>query len=189
VNTSVLEPSLSLVERYTGLGAAAGISFLFASALLGTSSGLVAVHQPVQVESARWMAPHQAGQRTEIIPSAENHGRSIPTNANLLEHLRQTTGLTSDQTARLFNVSRRSVHLWLAGGRMSAANEERLLDVVKLVDSFPAETRDQRRHLLLQSGSDGRSALDAYRALSASANTDINRTLELFGAPEINESA
>lgn len=189
MNTSVIEPSLSLMERYTGFGAAAGIGFLFAGALLGTSSGLVAVQQPVQVESARWMAPHHAVQRAEAIPSAEDHGRSIPTNADLLEHLRQTTGLTSDQTARLFNVSRRSVHLWLAGGRMSAANEERLLDVVKLVDSFPAETRDQRRHLLLQSDSDGRSALDAYRTLSASANTDINRNLEPFGGPEANESA
>lgn len=189
MNTPVLEPSFRLGERYTGFGAAAGIGFLFAGALLGTSSGFVAAQQPLHAETARWIAPLHVVQRAEARSSTEDHGRSIPTNADLLEHLRQATGLTSDQTARLFNVSRRSVHLWLAGGRMSAANEERLLDVVKLVDSFPAETPDQRRHLLLKSNSDGRSALDTYRTASASADTDINRSLEPLDDPDGNESA
>lgn len=51
-----------------------------------------------------------------------------------LPELRRRTGLTWDQMARLFEVSRRSVHAWASGKPMTADHEEhlhRLLAVVR----------------------------------------------------------
>lgn len=48
------------------------------------------------------------------------------TNAEAIAELRLLTGFTWDQVARLFSVSRRSVHLWASGETMSSDNEEHL---------------------------------------------------------------
>jgi DNA-binding transcriptional regulator YiaG len=51
--------------------------------------------------------------------------------------LRRLSGLTWDQLARLFNVSRRSLHFWASGKSMTASNEEhlqRLLAVIRKID-------------------------------------------------------
>jgi hypothetical protein len=47
--------------------------------------------------------------------------------------LRRLSGLTWDQLARLFEVSRRSVHFWASGKAMTAANEERLSRLVAAI--------------------------------------------------------
>lgn len=57
-----------------------------------------------------------------------------PTSAELLTRTHRESGLTWDQLARYFGVSRRAVHLWAAGGRMSATNEELLAHLVFAVD-------------------------------------------------------
>ncbi len=51
--------------------------------------------------------------------------------------LRRLSGFTWDQLARLFNVSRRSVHFWASGKPLTPSNEERLqrlLGVARKVD-------------------------------------------------------
>lgn len=57
--------------------------------------------------------------------------------AKSIAELRRLTAFTWEQLARLFNVSRRSVHFWASGNKMTAANEEhleRVLATVRLVD-------------------------------------------------------
>jgi DNA-binding transcriptional regulator YiaG len=67
--------------------------------------------------------------------------------------LRRVTGFTWDQLARLFNVSRRSLHFWASGKTMTPSNEEhlhRLLAVVRKIDRGSASTN--RAALLTPSG-------------------------------------
>lgn len=189
MSAHVQESPLGMADRYSSsLSASSGVGVLFASVLLGTSSGLVTVPQPLHVDSTSWFAVPPATLRSaparETTPAA-----TVPTNAEMLEHIRHSGGLTWDQTARLFNVSRRSIHLWLAGGRMSAGNQERLVDIVGYVDALPADTPEQRRHLLLQPSASGRSVYDALRSASASTGTDINRNVEPLAAAEADGTA
>lgn len=54
-----------------------------------------------------------------------------------IAELRRLSGFTWDQLARLFNVSRRSLHFWASGKAMTPANEEhlqRLLAVLRKID-------------------------------------------------------
>jgi transcriptional regulator with XRE-family HTH domain len=54
-----------------------------------------------------------------------------------IAELRRLSGLTWEQLARLFDVSRRSLHFWASGKAMTPANEEhlqRLLAVVRRID-------------------------------------------------------
>jgi len=51
---------------------------------------------------------------------------ATPSPAAALSELRRRSGLTWDQVARLFAVARRSVHFWISGKALNAANEERL---------------------------------------------------------------
>lgn len=63
--------------------------------------------------------------------------------------LRETSGLSWQQIARLFGVSRRAVHMWAAGGRMTdhhAELLERHLAVVRHHDQ--GEMEATRKHLL-----------------------------------------
>ncbi len=64
------------------------------------------------------------------IVSAEHAGTAIA-------ELRRLSGFTWDQLARLFKVSRRSLHFWASGKAMTPSNEEhlqRLLAVVRTID-------------------------------------------------------
>lgn len=63
--------------------------------------------------------------------------------------LRRLSGLTWDQLARLFSVSRRALHFWASGKPMTSANEEhlqRLLGVLRKIDRGSASAN--RRELL-----------------------------------------
>lgn len=101
----------------------------------------------------------------------------VNANADMLEHVRLESGLTWEQIAQLFNVSRRSVHLWLAGGRMSAANEGRLVRLTQYVSALLGSPEVKRRQLLASAES-GRSFFDETRMALASRADDINRQLE-----------
>lgn len=62
-----------------------------------------------------------------------------------MAELRRLTGLTWEQLAHLFNVSRRAVHFWASGSKASAENTahlERVLDTVRVIDrGFMTENR------------------------------------------------
>lgn len=115
-----------------------------------------------------------------------------PTSADLVRRLRADSGLTWEQLAKLFGVSRRAVHLWANGGRMNAANIEHLS---RLLDLLAAEhsglTSEQRRAALLGPQASGRSRFDELRGAHASGDGDVSGTpwppralLEARRAPE-----
>lgn len=65
--------------------------------------------------------------------------------------LRDLSGLTASQVARLFGVSRRSVNHWLAGKAMAVQHEERLSVLLSTIMSLPGASPDERRAELLDS--------------------------------------
>lgn len=94
-----------------------------------------------------------SGVTVEFISSPESTQKS-------LSRLRRLSGLTWEQIAKLFNVSRRSVHFWASGQPLSRFNEEqlnRLLGTIQFIDQGSASLN---RSLLLQPNVDGNPLLD-----------------------------
>ncbi|KYC37468.1 hypothetical protein WA1_42425 [Scytonema hofmannii PCC 7110] len=77
-----------------------------------------------------------------------------------LNDLRKLSGLTWDQLAKLFNVSRRSLHFWASGQPLSRFNEENLNRILGTIQYIDRGSASLNRSLLLKPGSDGRPLLD-----------------------------
>lgn len=100
-----------------------------------------------------------------------------------INELRRVSGLTWEQLARLFNVSRRSLHFWASGKPMTPSNEEhlqRLLAVVRKVDRGSASAN---RAMLLGVREDGSLPFDLL------ASGDYDRVLSLLGPGEARRSS
>lgn len=85
---------------------------------------------------------------------------SPETTQKSLSELRRLSGLTWDQLAKLFNVSRRSLHFWASGQPLSRFNEEqlnRLLGTIRYIDRGAASPN---RSLLLKPDSNGNPLFD-----------------------------
>jgi DNA-binding transcriptional regulator YiaG len=110
------------------------------------------------------------------LPSAS----STEATQKALNELRKLSGLTWDQLARLFNVSRRSLHFWASGQPLSRFNEEnlnRLLGTIQYIDRGSASLN---RSLLLKPDSDGRPLFDL---LVAGEHEEVKRILGPGNAP------
>lgn len=75
-----------------------------------------------------------------------NESPSSPSSANTVRALKERSGLTWDQFAAMFGVSRRAVHGWASGARLNAHHSESLALLGELVDQVgvsdsPASTR------------------------------------------------
>jgi DNA-binding transcriptional regulator YiaG len=89
--------------------------------------------------------------------------------ADSVADLRRRSGLTWEEFARVFGVSRRAVHGWAAGARLNSRNAERLRRFGELVAG-----------LQVTAPSDARSAL---MALSADGTTELSRFIRAFSSP------
>jgi DNA-binding transcriptional regulator YiaG len=81
-----------------------------------------------------------------------------------IAELRRLTGFTWEQLAHLFNVSRRSVHFWASGSKMTSANRahlERVLDTIRLIDRG---SMTENRAALLATTDDGTTLLNQLAA-------------------------
>lgn len=81
-----------------------------------------------------------------------------------LSELRQLSGLTWEQLASLFNVSRRTLHFWASGQALSKTHEEtlnRLLGTIRYVNRGSASLN---RTLLLNPGDDFQLPIDLLAA-------------------------
>ena len=80
-----------------------------------------------------------------------------------INELRRLSGLTWEQLARLFNVSRRTLHFWASGQKINSLNEEklnRLLGIVRYIDRGSASLN---RDLLLQPNNNEKLPFDLLR--------------------------
>lgn len=160
----------------------AGFSTLM---VVGSTSGQLtdfyqqpAIHQPAISSSS--VAP--AAEPPHFVSSLVVHAGEVPSaarsTAQSLTEAHEASGLTWQQIARYFGVSRRAVHLWASGGRMAASNAELLAHLVRAVDEVKHLAPDDRRQVLLRSDN-GLNIVDTERAARSSRATDINRSPEI----------
>lgn len=97
-----------------------------------------------------------------VVPAAEPALR-VASSADQVRDLHIASGLTWDQIARVFGVSRRAVHLWANGGRLNAPNQQLLTDFLAQVEQLPGETSDDRRAQLLAVREGGQSIYERFR--------------------------
>ncbi len=81
-----------------------------------------------------------------------------------LNELRRLTGLTWDEIARLFHVSRRSVFLWASGRPMSSDNETLLARLLAFVQGADLGSAGANRQMLLGSTLGGDLVIDLLAA-------------------------
>ena len=101
-----------------------------------------------------------------------------------VRRLKSESGLTWDQLRRLFGVSERSMHLWAAGARMNARNEERLAYLELVIHALGAKGAEECREALVSSpAGKGRSILQQLTMTAAkSERVDIAALSESSGA-------
>jgi DNA-binding transcriptional regulator YiaG len=93
-----------------------------------------------------------------------------------VNELRKLSGLTWEQLATLFNVSRRSVHFWASGEALSSANEEKLNRTLDAVEYVSRGSASSNRSLLMGIADDGKSYLELLAA------GEFDRVKHLLGA-------
>lgn len=127
---------------------------------------------------------HNVLQPDPILQSITSGAKPTPPQ-ELVRRLHQRSGLTWEQLAKVFGVSRRALHLWASGGRMNAHNHEVLADLMGRVEALHGTTPAEKRAALLQPRGDRPSLFDELRSARASKDHDINRApfepYEMFG--------
>jgi DNA-binding transcriptional regulator YiaG len=137
-----------------------------------TSTAASALTQAAQLRLIRdWTSTANTVVSDSTRPSSDQQGARSEKDS--IRWLHQQSGLTWDQLARLFGVSRRAVHLWATGSRMNATNSELLAELVNIVDSLPASDSSGRRAALLAVDVTGRSLLDNLRARHSSSEHPV----------------
>jgi DNA-binding transcriptional regulator YiaG len=131
---------------------------------LGTSTGYVASQAPTR----RWRASAEQTTAGTVVLSTPPAGLAIG-------ELRRLTGLTWEQLARIFSVSRRSLHFWASGKPMAPGNEEHLHRLLALVRKLDRGAASANRTALLEVREDGTIPFDLLVA------GDYERVLALLG--------
>ena len=88
----------------------------------------------------------------------------IKSTQQAVNELRKLSGLTWEQLAILFDVSRRSVHFWASGQPLTSANEEKLNRILDVVEYISRSSASRNRSLLMGIADDGKSYLDLLAA-------------------------
>jgi DNA-binding transcriptional regulator YiaG len=124
----------------------------------GTSAGGSLLHKTlgiIIVSGALYIGGTAGtGVSAEVVPQSitrTSSGYELPngksTGAALME-LRRLSGMTWDQLARLFEVSRRTLHFWASGKSLNAGNEEKLYRVLSSIREIDRGTAQANRTAL-----------------------------------------
>lgn len=157
-------------------------TFAVSALLIAVAAGSTTSGVPLR-EAAPVIRPADT-QIPERLP--ESVAGATLSDAELIKSLKLESGLTWDQIARTFDVSRRSIHLWATGGRISAGNAEALQSFAALVRAVGGSTPEETRNSLLTLGPDNHSPLDRFRrerhALSRAVGGPAFDAAALLGA-------
>jgi transcriptional regulator with XRE-family HTH domain len=134
---------------------------------LGTSSA----HALPEQQLRRALPP------AEQTTAGANSAPAKPAGSAIAE-LRRLSGLTWAQLARLFGVSRRSVHFWASGKPMAPSNEEHLQRVLAVVRKIDRGSASANRTALLSVREDDSIPFDLLIA------GDYERVFTLLGRGE-----
>jgi DNA-binding transcriptional regulator YiaG len=115
---------------------------------------------------------------TSIAQAQTNSGvqvRESQTSSAAILELRRVSGLTWDQLARLFGITRRSLHFWATGKPLTPAHQERLHRLLATIRRLDRGSAHANRTLLLSAHDDGGIPLDLLMA------EQYERVLALLG--------
>jgi DNA-binding transcriptional regulator YiaG len=121
-------------------------------------------HVLIRVGGALWVlgttsvdrgATRQHAFITQAQTNSGVHVRESPAPSAALLELRRVSGLTWDQLARLFGITRRSLHFWASGKPLTPAHEERLHRLLATVRRLDRGSAHANRTLLLGMHADG----------------------------------
>lgn len=104
---------------------------------------------------------HQGMRPARVAPPQTNAGippqqRERRRTAEALVEIRRIGGFTWEQLARLFSVTRRSLHFWASGQAMASDKEERLHRLASFMRQADRGSPEATRDALLSVASDGR---------------------------------
>lgn len=134
---------------------------------LGTSSARAL---PLEILPRVTRAAEQTSSGTSL-PEVEPAGVAIA-------ELRRRSGLTWDQLARLFSVSRRALHFWASGKPMTPSNEEHLQRLLSALRKIDRGSASANRSILLRVDEDGSMVFDLLAA------RDYDGVVALLGGQE-----
>jgi transcriptional regulator with XRE-family HTH domain len=112
----------------------------------------------------------------EVTSSKAAEARTNEAARKAISQFRRLSGLTWDQLAYLFGVSRRSIHLWMSGKPMNTSNEERLFKMLALLKELDCGNADENRELLL-TPTEGE-----QRPIDLLAKEEFEKVREMLGA-------
>ncbi len=124
--------------------------------LVGLGTSAAAVAPPLEAISRL--------QRSLDQTSAGASLRASISVGSAIGELRRRSGLTWDQLARVFNVSRRALHFWASGKAMTPSNEEHLQRLLAVIRQMDTGAPNSNRRLLLQASANGSLPLDLLAA-------------------------
>jgi transcriptional regulator with XRE-family HTH domain len=158
-----------LVGRRPGIDAAALIEAFHSTGVL-----------LVTLDDVRGWQRHVLDVGTYLALPAERVSLSDPVDfASAVQDLRHRSGLTWQELADALGVSRRTVHHWATGGRVSTAHARLIEDLAALVDETAAPSPVLTRERLLAPRRSGPSFLAAFRAASAPRRSTPLSTLSV----------
>lgn len=100
-----------------------------------------------------------------------------------IAELRRLSGFTWEQLARLFKVSRRSLHLWASGKPMTPGHEEHLQRLLSVIRKINRGSASANRAELLAVGADGSIPFDLLAA------GQYDRVVSLLGPGDVRRVA
>lgn len=136
---------------------------------LGTSSAYAST------ERMPMTTPDSVDQTTAGAAVLPSEAVAVP-----IAELRRLSGFTWDQLARLFNVSRRSVHFWASGKTMTAGNEEHLQRLLAVIRKTDRGSPSANRAVMLKVQADGTIPFDLLAA------EEYERVVDILGPAEAN---
>lgn len=101
---------------------------------------------------------------TTATPFPRADRRASESTAAAILEIRRLSGLTWEELAELFDVSRRSVHHWASGKPVNAEHDQALRGVLAALRHLDRGDPGTTRALLLTSDRDGNSLLDLLKA-------------------------
>jgi transcriptional regulator with XRE-family HTH domain len=123
--------------------------------------------------------------RTVARPDGQLECALAPTIAAAIHEIRRRSGLTWDELADLFDVSRRSVHHWANGKVVNAQHDQAIRTALFALRKLDRGASGQTRDWLLAPDSEGVSAFDLLRQGRVHDVIARADTLHQLGAPSL----
>jgi hypothetical protein len=138
------------INEPTSIRARRAVAPMLISAFMllpGTTSGLPPV-TPAMLQIAASFPTAICGYTADIYVPAAHPEPSATATATAIRRLHEVSGLTWDELARAFGVSRRTVHAWANGSKLNQTHSERLSAVARLIDSVATDSPPRTRAAL-----------------------------------------